>query len=167
MAHSGDHLPPELGPIADRLREERPAFGAHELDAIKLRAIKRAARTPGIRLKGQLMKSRIALTALVAVGLMMSGTGATLAITGSSGSGNAAVQQYQTVSPDEANNDDGTTLGTDVSGGPQPVAETQQVAATTESSDSLPFTGFVAIPLILAGIALLTTGVFMRRKADG
>ena len=45
--------------------------------------------------------------------------------------------------------------------GPQAV---QQEAAAGEGNE-LPFTGFAAIPVMLAGIALLVTGAVLRRRS--
>ena len=118
------------------------------------------------------MKSRLALMLMIVAGLMMSTTGATLAITGSSGSGSAAVNQYDTVAPqqDDGDQPEAGTLGTEDSGDDgedgdtAPVAEQVEVAG--DDGDSLPFTGFVAIPLLLGGVALVSVGAVLRRKAD-
>ena len=122
------------------------------------------------------MKSRLALTAVVAVGLMLSTTGATLAITGSSGSGNAAQSQYQNVSPTteeggetspptkKAASRKASRLAANGSGPEVQAAATEQVAATGDSG-SLPFTGFVAIPLLVIGVGLLSAGLLLRWKA--
>ncbi len=59
------------------------------------------------------MKSRLAMMAMLVFGLLMSGTGAGLAITGLSSSGDASVAQYgPPTTPD-----DGGTLPTNTSGG--------------------------------------------------
>ncbi len=108
------------------------------------------------------MKSRLALTLMIVAGLMLSTTGAGLAISGNSGSGNAATNQYKQVEPKENENGNGNVLGQNQGGGDtQP---TEQVAATGGSS-SLPFTGFFTIPLILGGVALLAVGGTLRWKA--
>lgn len=168
---AGDGIPFDLVLLADRLREERATATGLELDAIKRRAMRQADASPSPRLKGQWMKSRLALTMMIAFGLMMSSTGATLAITGSSGSGDASQAQYGTVDSED-NNDNPQTLGTQEDGGPaptgqsSPVGDTEQVAVAADGADSLPFTGFFTIPLIIGGIALLSTGFVLRRKAD-
>ncbi|MDP9135700.1 MAG: hypothetical protein M3N56_12855 [Actinomycetota bacterium] len=117
------------------------------------------------------MKSRLALMLMIVAGLTMSTTGATLAITGSSGSGSAAVNQYDTVAPqqDDGDQPEAGTLGTEDSGDDgdgdtAPVAEQVEVAG--DDGGSLPFTGFVAIPLLLGGVALVSVGAVLRRKAD-
>lgn len=138
-----------------------------ELDRIKLRARHQAERSGNsfyASQKGKLMKSRLALMLMIALGLMMSTTGATLAITGSSGSGSAAQNQYKTVQPQQDDNPEpqAETLG-DTGSGTAPAAEQVSVA---DDGGSLPFTGFVAIPLLIGGVALVSAGAFLRRKAD-
>jgi hypothetical protein len=114
------------------------------------------------------MKSRIALAAVLACGIFMSGTGATLAVTGLSGSGNATSAQYSTPGEEHSNNNSnkgGEVLGTtEQSPAPsQGVQATRQVSAS--SGSSLPFTGYVAIPVLLIGVVLIGTGIMLRRRA--
>src|SRR5689334_21909923 len=91
------HLPEELRDVVRRLREERVAPSAWELDELKLRAMTRA-RVRSSRTKGRLtMKSRM-LVALITVGLMAGSTGAVIAGSGGNGNGNgndAAQAQYK------------------------------------------------------------------------
>jgi len=125
------------------------------------------------------MKSRLALLSMIVLGLMMSTTGATLAITGSSGSGSAGIAQYfgapdgddqevlgdtdgQGTQPQDSLGDE-ENAGDDGSG-TEPQAA-QQVAATGDGGgNSLPFTGFLAIPLLIGGVALVGTGAVLRRR---
>lgn len=175
-----DRTPAKLEGVVARLRGERATATPLELDRIKLQAMRQAERPrPGFyaRQKGMLMKSRLALTALVVAGLMFSTTGATLAITGSSGSGSASQNQYQNVAPatgeggetSPANKGGGgpesKSLGGEEGGGPEvQAAATEQVAATGDSG-SLPFTGLLAIPLLVIGVGLLSAGLLLRWKA--
>jgi hypothetical protein len=181
-----NRTPAELQEIEDRLRTERPTASALDLDRIKLQAIRKVERSrPSLhaRKKGTFMKSRLALTALLVAGFMLSTTGATLAISGSSGSGNASESQY--VSPHNENGNHGVkgahekggnkTLngpdnGNDGNGGNQPVAVEAAPAAVeqqavVDNSSSLPFTGFVAIPLLIIGLALIVGGGIMGLKS--
>src|SRR3954471_7239733 len=91
------NLPEDLRDVVHRLREERTAPSAWELDELKLRAMTRA-RVRSSRTKGRLtMKSR-ALVALITVGLMAGGTGGVIAASGgNNGNGNddAANAQYK------------------------------------------------------------------------
>jgi hypothetical protein len=166
-----DEMPSEFAAIEERLRQERPQATGVELDELKLRAMRQAR--PGTQLKGSLMKSRFALLLVIVAGLMMSTTGATLAITGSSGSGSAARLQY--VVGQQQGNGNGDTLGADQGGtgnqgaenGSEPAnaQDNQQVAATSGSGGGLPFTGFLAIPLMIGGVSLLGGGLLLRRRA--
>lgn len=169
-----NRTPAEFAEIEARLRAERAQASPLDLDRIKLQAIRRAERSrPSLyaRKKGTLMKSRLALTLVLVAGFMLSTTGATLAITGSSGSNSAAENQYG--SPTNGSNG---VKGTKDSGksdkslaGPtssvQPVAAEQAQVVTSDSSGSLPFTGFVAIPLLIVGVALILVGAVLRRKS--
>lgn len=164
MDHSNrdDRTPADLAQLAERLRSERPVTTPLELDELKQRVRRQAATSHYRHGKGTWMKSRLALTLMIVAGLMLSTTGAGLAISGNSGSGNAATNQYKQVEPKENETGNGNVLGQNQGGGDtQP---TEQVAATGGSS-SLPFTGFFTIPLILGGVALLAVGGTLRWKA--
>ena len=88
----------------------------------------------------------------------MSTTGAGLAISGSSDQGNAAEAQYQ-------KKDDGNIGSDDVAGEDQGAADPVEQAAVVDDGGSLPFTGFLAIPLIVGGVALLTGGALLRWRS--
>ena len=105
------------------------------------------------------MKPRIAVAFVLAIGLLTSGTGATLAVISESGS--AAQVQYPDLKPKETIKPD--VLGSDEpSGGASSIQEEKQVASG--GGGELPFTGFLAIPLLIAGVALLVAGGFMRSR---
>ena len=173
-----------MDPIEARLRRERATASSLELDELKQRAMRQAAHTNGIR--GNLMKSRFALLAMIVAGLMLSTTGATLAVTGSSGSGSAADNNYYYTPPPKDDDDDddgrngtsgGQTLAgqeegngdtpADTGGGGEEPAAAQEAAQEEASGgdDTLPFTGFLAIPLLIGGVALMGTGAVLRWKA--
>jgi len=172
-----NRVPAELHEVEQRLRDNRPALTALELDAIKLRTMASATRRSSslfAKKKGTFMKSRVAVLMVLALGVFMSGTGATLAVTGLSSSGSASSAQYPEPQQEQEHHSS-NTLGTQGSGGNKPghtsaavatsPAETQavrQVAST--SSGSLPFTGFLAIPVLIVGIGLLGAGVAMRLR---
>jgi hypothetical protein len=156
-----DLTPADLRRIEDRLTDGRTVASPLELDELKQRAMSQAAQRRGTP-RGAWMKSRLALTLVIVLGAMMSGTGAGLAVSGSSGSGNAAETQYE-----EQETDEGNRVAGDEEASPQPIAgdvEGEQVAAAGDSG-SLPFTGFVAIPLMVGGVALIGGGAFLRRSA--
>jgi len=198
MDHSNrNRTPAELKAIEDALRAERHEASPLELDRIKLQAIRQAER-PRTSLKakkGTFMKSRLALTCLLVAGFMLSTTGATLAITGSSGSGSAASNQYEQPRNEEGGNqgtkgveesggkctegggngggngagnngkncnEPATTLAPEVEVAPAPAAEQQAVVS---SGSSLPFTGFVAIPLLVIGVGMILVGATLRLKS--
>ncbi|MDQ3631642.1 MAG: hypothetical protein M3417_10330 [Actinomycetota bacterium] len=75
--------------------------------------------------------------------------------------------------PDEGGPDEGVkgaganNGGGDVRGAASTSRETiqpaRQLAATSADGNQLPFTGFAAIPILIMGLALLASGVFLRR----
>lgn len=182
MTDDRDHLEQ----IAARLRDERPQADAPELDRIKLRVL--GARTNAGRAwlpaaihlygKGTLMTSRIAITVLLALGIMMSATGATLAVSGLTDADSAAQVQY----PPNNNGDEGgreegggqggeeagggggsqAVLAGEAAGGNAQAAE--QVAAGGQGGN-LAFTGFAALPLLVLGVGLFGAGLVMRRRS--
>ena len=186
MRRGHDHhpLPADLAEVAEQLRAERPELDPLELDHVKVLARRRAgsaARTS--RKKGTFMRSRIAITAILALGILMSGAGATLAV--SSLTGSAATHQYG--HQDQGGQQGGQSLGgvggaNEGSGG-QPLSGVAgqeegsgaggtggsgdvQAARQASGERSLPFTGFAAIPVLLSGLALLVAGFVLRRRVS-
>ena len=171
MSNFSDRFPADLARVEDRLRAARRQPSALELDELKLRARRQAAHAaPGYRKGTTFMKSRLALTFVIVLGLMMSGTGATLAVDGIGNDNSAASGVYPTEQPQgeehgeqlgEEQNDN--SLGGNGVEGTEEVQPTSQVSAG-ESGGSLPFTGFLAIPLLIGGVALLGTGAVVRLR---
>lgn len=170
MTHYDDLDAPDLEPIANLLHERRPQMTALELDATKQRIRARAA-TPARRrtTKGTIMKSRLAILMMLVSGMLLSTTGAGLAISGVSGS--AAREQYDKPKPPAVlpEDDAGDVAGEEAGGGDNSLQPTRQVEVGTDSggSEELPFTGFAAIPILLGGVALLSTGLVLRRRTHG
>lgn len=180
---SDDSLPPELEEIGDLLREHRPRASALELDRWKLGVRSRSGRTSAATHQGRgtLVTSRIFITLLLALGALGSASGAALAIAPSVvGSSDISAAQYDDigVSPgDESGGNDPGQLtvkgesaksGTESSKVSSSTAQgPRQTAASSDSSGGkLPFTGFAAIPLMLAGAALLASGLVLRRRVS-
>jgi hypothetical protein len=167
MDHSnGQRVPDDLMKVAEALREARPTATPLELDRIKLEAKHRAARArPSFysRQKGNLMKSRLALALVLVLGVLMSGTGGALAVDGVSAL--SGVEEPTDEGPTLQGTQDDPASGDPASGDPASgdPQETAQVEAAGD--ENLPFTGFLAIPMLIGGVGLLSTGVVLRRKA--
>lgn len=156
------------------------------------------------------MRSRLAITALLATGALMSSGGAALGVSALSTDLTASSAQYggppASDSPSSGTSGTGATAGTGGTGTPgsaavlgtqsaspastggagvagtgddspdsgvagartasEPTAAAQaprQISAST--ADELPFTGYAAIPMLLIGLALLASGLVLRRGA--
>jgi hypothetical protein len=151
----------ELQPVIARLEAERPTATALELDEVKRRVLARTASRSRRRTQG-VMRSRAAILATLVLGLLLSTSGAGLAISGFADNNQAAVAQYG------QGNVGGEVLpaverkksrpGASV----QPGRQTETVVAA-QGGSQLPFTGFAAIPILLLGIGLLSAGLVLRR----
>ena len=106
------------------------------------------------------MKPRIAVAFILALGLLTSGTGATLAVISESGS--AAQVQYPDLKPKESV--DPGVLGKDPKEPAEAAVQEEQQVASSGGSE-LPFTGFLAIPLLVVGVGFLVAGGFIRSRA--
>ena len=118
------------------------------------------------------MRSRLAIIAMLVFGMVLSTGGGALAVSGfTSQANNAAAGQYG-----EENQGNQGVLGEEESGGggpaetggpTQPTQPARQVEAGVQSSgeEQLPFTGFAAIPILIGGVALLTSGLVLRRRS--
>jgi len=155
-------LPDDLLPVAEWLREERPSLDGFALDRAKARAraaaTERRAVTHG---KGAFSRSRIAITMILALGILMSLSGAGLAVSGLGDSGDASSVQYPT---DPGHSSRSTSLGD--SDDSSDAADVQPAAQESSGDgDKLPFTGFAAIPVLIGGLALLSSGVVLRGRS--
>ena len=125
------------------------------------------------------MRSRLAIIAMLVFGMVLSTGGGALAVSGfTSQQDNAAQGQYGSGNNDIQGEDEGgDVLGEDESGNPTPEnsgpageEESSQPARQVEAGaqgsggEELPFTGFAAIPILLGGVALLTSGLVLRKR---
>ncbi len=121
------------------------------------------------------MRSRLAILATLAVGILLMGAGTGLAVSGISGSEDASDANYPTTTTSTTQTTttpQGGTAGSVGGGGvgglqepkKQPAQEVAQEAVAGE--DSLAFTGFAAIPIIVVGVGLLVGGLVMRRRTS-
>jgi hypothetical protein len=164
MENSETNLPEELELVSSRLRAGRPQLSAIEADELRRRVRLRVqgGSTRQRSRRERFMKSRMLVTMMLVFGLVLSTAGAGLAVSGSSDSGSASSAQY---AQDQQNS--GTLGEVDTV---QPSQEESGVTGTqaprqvAASGGSLPFTGFTAIPVLLGGLALLATGLMLRRR---
>ena len=166
--------------LALQLRAERPQPSTLELDRVKRRVLAGAAHTRQTtpRTKGFLMRSRLALVSVIAVGALFSGTGATLALSGNLSASQAVEAQPQTgpqVLGQQQSGNPSTTgtptnqtlpptttpATTNQAAGPS-VQGAQQVAAS--GTQTLPFTGLAAIPILVIGLLMLLFGFVLNRR---
>ena len=121
------------------------------------------------------MKSRLVVLTMLVLGMLLSTTGAGLAVSGLSGD-NASIAEYAQPSPgggggvlgdeDSGGGNEAPSGGDESPSGGEEGADVQpsrQVEAGADN-DNLPFTGFAAIPVLIGGIALLSAGLVLRRR---
>jgi hypothetical protein len=145
----------EFDDVISLLRENRPEATELELDEIKQRVRRRAAQ-PARR--KQDMKSRLAILLMLVAGAMFSTVGAGLALSGPGD--DASVAQYETPTPTAT--PPGDVLGEE----DQSSDDVQQPRQVENGSGGgqLPFTGFLALPVLLGGVVLLSAGLVLRRR---
>lgn len=147
------------------LREQVPRATGLELDRVWHRATNAGASRGRSTKRSGFMRSRIAVTFMLVLGFLISGSGAAVAVSGISGAGSAGEQQYaqeqvggeQDVLGESASGNQGSVEGSD-----NPAQAARQVAVTG-GDDGLPFSGFAAIPLLLVGAGLTAAGLILRR----
>jgi len=175
MAGRNDQsLPPELLKVEERLRADIEGPSSLELDRTKLRARAgaRRTRTHPLLTKGNFMRTRLLVAALLTLGLLFTFSGA-IALAEDTHDDNAAAQQY---GPDDDDDDDGGGGGGgtggfddgvgdggggfgDGDGGDGGLSAGDQSGA--DDGIGLANTGFLAIPLLLLGVGMFGAGAFV------
>ncbi len=175
----------DLSTLGERLRTERATLSPLELDGIKVAILGRTGRRPSRRR----VAARLAGLGALACGVLLTGAGVTLGVVAVGDTGNAALLAEQgSIEVPNVNASDvkgetgGGGGGTQPGGGhevhgeagggtPTPTGEdlrppkirpTAQVAAA--GTRSLPFTGYLAAPLLGIGLLLGSAGVLLRRR---
>jgi hypothetical protein len=143
-------IPDELLGVAEQLESHRPQLSGLDADAIKLRAMAHGAKTATrTSTKGTFMRSRLAITSMLAFGVLMTSSGAALGVSALSTTPSASQAQYGTSVPvDEESEVLGTTVVTppptsvdegpdsEVRGDVAQGGEDGDVAATTAGDDA-------------------------------
>jgi hypothetical protein len=193
MAGRNDQsLPPELLKVEERLRADIEGPSSLELDRTKLRARARARRTQTHALlsKGNFMRTRLLVAALLTLGLLFTFSGAiALAEHTPEHENNAGAQQYGPDDDDDGGggggDDDGGGGGGDDDGGggfddgvgdgggdgdggfddggDGGLSAGDQSGA--DDGNGLANTGFLAIPLLLLGVGMFGAGAFVGVRA--
>lgn len=184
-------IPEDLQGIDSTLRELRPELSEDRIRSIGMRARSRA-RAGAFSIdtsKESFLRSRLAITLMLVFGFAFSGAGAGLAVEGIGTEGTTSADVQYNVPPAVPNTpptlapevegdvdegeevvdvpDGGVAGETDepkAQGEAAPVQDNRQLGVQ-EGGDELPFTGFAALPVLLMGLALLTAGFVLRRRA--
>jgi|tagenome__1003787_1003787.scaffolds.fasta_scaffold20971035_4 hypothetical protein len=169
--------------VERRLRDARPEATDAALNRARLMAAPADAPAPRRARTSARGRTRVAIAGLLASGLLMSGGGAALGISGINSNGSAGAAQYvsnttgtnevlgttSTVPTVTEPGSGGTTKTPTEPGSSGVLGETvqpsRQVAAAS-SEKELPFTGLAAIPVIMAGVALLGAGLVIRSRSS-
>jgi hypothetical protein len=184
-------IPDELLGVAEQLESHRPQLSGLDADAIKLRAMAHGAKTATrTSKKGTFMRSRLAITSMLAFGVLMTSSGAALGVSALSTTSSASKAQYGEVLGDQVDEEvlgdeeeEGEVLGDvadddvagdeggDVAGttgdgddAPLAAAQTSRQLESGSGGAELPFTGYAAVPTLLIGIGLLAMGLILRRN---
>jgi hypothetical protein len=186
MSRSSDS-PDDLDEVVAQLLAHRDELTPLELDRIKRQSRARAIGRPGTQGKREehsVMRTRRSIVAMLATGALLSSGGVAMGVSGLGASHSASSAQYNVQTPSNTGQQQGAGGGggTEVLGAhqthkpstsgsapatataPAAVARPGSQQALQNSGSSLPFTGYAAIPVLLIGLALLGSGVMMRRR---
>src|SRR3954452_7800745 len=153
--------------------EERLLDGRYTPTDATLDRLSRSARRHRAPLaRADFWRSRLALVLTLVFGIGLSTTGGALAVSGVSSSNDAATAQYGNGvqgAGSGGSSGGGETLGEGSTGaGSESAGNGTQASGQTGATGSgggLPFTGYLAIPLVAAGLVLLGSGLTLRRRA--
>jgi hypothetical protein len=178
--------PPDLSAVGSLLQAHAARLEPMDLERVRARAVGRRATPTRV-----LAHPRAAIGGLVAAGLLMTSGGAALGVSGLSTTSNAGVAQYGVPTVGKPSQGSGGVkpgskqrlgvLGANISGrnpaksgagtkgatngstgvSPALVQPSRQLAST---GNELPFTGYLAIPVMLIGLVCLGSGLALRRK---
>jgi hypothetical protein len=119
------------------------------------------------------MRPRLAILTMLAVGILLMGAGTGLAVSGLSGNDDASDVVYPTTTTIPSTTVPQGTVAGGAAGGTgglqearQPQAQEVAQVAAGGDGDSLPFTGFAAIPVIVVGVGMLVGGLVLRRRSN-
>jgi hypothetical protein len=187
MNHMEPDLPSELDEVAQTLETDGPRMTEPEFARVRRTVLQRTTS----RRRTVFTRSRLAITSMLTVGALMSTGGVALGVSALSTDLTARSAQYgaptSTATPTAgtlgaSSNSDGTspTAGSgDATTEPTPpvggvaAAEDSDVAPAQAQAPAqlkavaggeLPFTGYLAIPLLLAGLVMLAAGLVLRRS---
>jgi len=187
MSHMEPGLPSELAEVAETLETDGPRMTEPEFARVRRTVLQRTTS----RRRTVFTRSRLAITSMLTVGALMSTGGVALGVSALSTDLTARSAQYgaptSTATPTAgtlgaSSNSDGTspTAGSgDATTEPTPpvggvaAAEDSDVAPAQAQAPAqlkavaggeLPFTGYLAIPLLLAGLVMLAAGLVLRRS---
>jgi hypothetical protein len=113
------------------------------------------------------MTSRAAILTALVLGLLLSSTGTSLAISGFADNDQAAIAQYPYDHADGANDQVLAAYAQeDGPAGQEAAQPVRQLTAGVQESGGgqLPFSGFAAIPVLAIGLGLAGAGVVLRRS---
>jgi hypothetical protein len=176
--------PGDTDGIGDRLRAERPHLDAEGETRVREAVAGRFPDRPRTS-----RRPMLGVAALLAAGLVLTGGGAAAAISGLAADTTAVNAQYSTpvqpgpvvtgqsvpnpavggagaVDTTPTKTSTSPTIGSLGESDDQPPSAQapNQVVAAADSGDTLPFTGFAAIPIIVIGGMLIAAGALLRRR---
>lgn len=186
-------IPDEFLGVAEQLESHRPQLSGLDADRVKLRAMANGAKTATRNsTKGTFMRSRLAITSMLAFGVLMTSSGAALGVSALATTSSASQAQYGQVLGESAEGEEpgAPTLGGggngevagDSAGGGEVAGDSAGGEVADDSADAplataqaprqlesgqgaeLPFTGYAAVPTLLIGIGLLAMGLILRRN---